>query len=128
MSKNKELTKGPKNGQFGREYSERMSGKIKVRELITRVQHFALGEPGSQGERVDMNARQLKAALSLIDKCLPNLHSTEYMNVTPKRRPDEIQADLASLVQNLDARTFAQLKGLISPPEPIDVIPEQTEH
>ena len=128
MSDNKALAKGPKNGNLGREWSERARSKIQAHNLIDRVQRFALGQEGKQGEKIDMNARQLKAALSLIDKCLPNLHSTEYTNTTERRKPEEIQAQLAAIVENLDQRTFAQLQGMLKPVEPIDVIPEQVEH
>lgn len=117
-----------KPDMLSRHETERARAKIQLPALIDRIQRFALSQPGRQGEKIDLNSRQLKAALALIDKCLPNLHSTEYVNNTPKRNPEQIESQIAQIVQNLDDRSLAQLKGLLVPQKAIDVIPEQVEH
>jgi len=51
--------------------------KIKTSQLVNRLNAFALSEPGSQGEVVDMSRDQITVALGLLKKTLPDISSVE---------------------------------------------------
>lgn len=46
---------------------------IKTTQLIKRLQCYALGEKGDQGETVDLDANKLRAIEVLLRKSLPDL-------------------------------------------------------
>lgn len=58
---------------------EKTRDKIRTTKLLQRLQHFALGEdePGIKGKKIEMNANQVRAAVSLINKKLPDLTSAD---------------------------------------------------
>lgn len=51
--------------------------KIKTTQLIEHLQAFALDEE-CQGRKLDLSALQVKAALALINKNLPDLRSVDF--------------------------------------------------
>lgn len=68
-----------------RELSESHRAKIKASQIINRLNSVALGEEG-----VNMNGVQLKAALGLLAKVLPDLSASD--NVTTHVQTDPVAA------------------------------------
>jgi len=58
-----------------KEQQERTRAAIKTIQLVKRLQCFALGEEGDQGETVELDASRLKAIEILLKKSLPDLSS-----------------------------------------------------
>lgn len=60
------------------EWTEQARAKVKTTQLLKRLQSFALSEPDPQTDRpVEMSGDQVRAALGLLKKTLPDLNSTE---------------------------------------------------
>ena len=60
-----------------RRQSDRTREAIKTTQLVRRVQQFALGEPDDKGNLFEMTGNQLRAALALINKNIPDLRAIE---------------------------------------------------
>lgn len=57
----------------GESLTDKWREKIKTSMLINRLNSFALGESG-----VEMSSEQIRAAIALIGKTLPDLKATEH--------------------------------------------------
>lgn len=61
--------------------TEKLRKKIEVGTLISKLSHFALGIPLKVNQEpatlVEMSTQQVKVALALLSKCLPDLSSVE---------------------------------------------------
>jgi len=55
------------------EQQERTRAAIQTTQLVKRLQLYALGEKGDNGETVDLDAGKLKAIEILLRKTLPDL-------------------------------------------------------
>lgn len=60
--------------------NERARDAIKTTQLIKRLQQYALGEKGDQGETIKMDATKLRAAEILLRKTLPDLSNVQHSN------------------------------------------------
>jgi len=70
--------KGPGGRKPGFRWSEDHRQRIRVGELLKRVQGFALGENDPQsGRPIEMSAPQVTAALKLIGKAIPDLAAVQ---------------------------------------------------
>jgi len=57
---------------------EKTRDKIKTTQIINRLQKFALGEMEPNGSKpIEMNANQVRAAVALVNKKLPDLTSAD---------------------------------------------------
>lgn len=62
----------------GYKHDQSVREKIKTSSLINRLQAFALREPDPQtGEPVEMSPSQMKAAVALLKKTVPDLQVIE---------------------------------------------------
>lgn len=57
---------------------ERARSAIQTTQLVKRLQQFALGLPGDQGEAVEMDATKLRAVEILLRKTLPDLSAVQH--------------------------------------------------
>lgn len=60
-----------------KEKSEEWRAKIKVSQVLNRLQSFALGEPSPAGDSVEMSPSQVKAASVLLSKAMPDLSQSD---------------------------------------------------
>ncbi len=70
----------PRNGgrKPGFRHAEEHRQRIKVAQLINRLQAFALGEPAPQtGKPIEMSTAQVTAAIKLIGKAVPDLAAVQ---------------------------------------------------
>ncbi len=65
---------------------EQTRSAIQTTQLVKRLQQFALGEKGDQGETVDLDANKLRAIEVLLRKSLPDL-STVTLQGDPEGGP-----------------------------------------
>ncbi len=67
--------------------------KIKTSQLINRLNAFALREPDPQtGEVVEMSPAQVKAAIALLKKTVPDLQVIEgNLDMTVRKHEDAIE-------------------------------------
>ena len=79
--------------------TEKTREKIRVTQLIRRLEKFALGEKDDQNLDIDMSPAQVKAAQAVIDKALPSLASVDQTveNVAPQSE-EEMMAQLKEMV------------------------------
>lgn len=71
--------------------------KIRAAAIIERMERFALGEKGPQGEVIKMTAAECKAATTLLAKVLPDLSSSDIVHHAPDERTyDEVRAEMLS--------------------------------
>lgn len=59
-----------KVGTYGRDYTERLRGKIKAGQILDRLCKYVYGE-------IEMKATQVRAAEILLRKCLPDLQAIQ---------------------------------------------------
>jgi len=80
-------------------WPERTREKIRVGDLIRRLTLHAMGEKDDGGNLVKMTTTQVKAAVTLIDKVLPNLQSIEQLvwNANEGMTESEAKAKLVEL-------------------------------
>jgi hypothetical protein len=90
-----------------RELSESHRAKIKVSQIINRLNSAALGE-------VEMSNAQIRAALGLIAKVLPDLSASEITKVDETVSPTEI---LAQLKEKIGEEAFKNLENEYKPVE-----------
>lgn len=64
-----------RNATPSKEQQERTRAAIQTTQLVKRLQCYALGETGDQGETVDLDANKLRAIEILLRKSLPDLSS-----------------------------------------------------
>lgn len=60
-----------------RTVKERTRERIKIAQLIDRVERFALGKTDKFGQEIKMSSAQLNGALALIRKVLPDLSASD---------------------------------------------------
>lgn len=60
-----------------KEKSEEWRAKIKVSQVLNRLQSYALGEPSPAGDKVEMTPSQVKAASVLLSKAMPDLSQAD---------------------------------------------------
>lgn len=72
---------------------ESVKEKIKTSQLINRLNAFALSETDPQTEKpVDMSPAQVKAAIALLKKTIPDLQSIEgSMDVTMTKHEEALE-------------------------------------
>ena len=79
--------------------TESHRSSIRVGELLTRLQKFALGElENKYGEPIEFSKEQIKASEVLLNKALPSLAVTENINHEAPPTIDQIKERLNSLV------------------------------
>lgn len=86
--------------------------KIRAGILISRLNRAAKG-------KLELSKGQLEATKILLDKALPSLQAVEYRQEEQPQTPEEIEAQLRSLLADPGLR--AQLKSMLQgSPEPVD--------
>ena len=74
---------------------ERARAAIQTTQLVKRLQGFALSELDAQsGKPIEMSASQVKAAVSLLKKTIPDLVNTELsgsLTMSPEARLKELE-------------------------------------
>lgn len=90
-----------------RELSESHRAKIKVSQIINRLNSAALGD-------VEMSNSQIRAALGLLGKVMPDLSASEITKVDERVSPTEI---LAKLKEAVGDEAFASLEKDYTPVE-----------
>lgn len=65
--------------RFNPSHDERTRLKIKTSQLLNRLQNFALSKLGAKGA-IEMSDTQVRAALGLLKKTLPDLQSVDIGN------------------------------------------------
>src|SRR5512135_3208662 len=95
--------------------------RMQTTRIVKRLTQFALGENDDANQKVEMSQAQVRAALGLLAKTLPDLSSMEYRDVS-KHRPVEEWTDAeiyAELSRIRDARERALREALGNGQEPL---------
>jgi hypothetical protein len=66
------------NGKNAPWHTDKVRARIQLTKLVTRVQQFAFGQKDDHGREIVMSSDQLRAALALIGKGLPDLKHVEH--------------------------------------------------
>ncbi len=73
---------------------EQTRAAIRTTQLVKRLQAFALGETGDQGEKVDIDQTRLRAIEILLKKVLPDLSAVETsLEVVQTISPEPMSAE-----------------------------------
>ncbi len=73
---------------------EQTRAAIRTTQLVKRLQAFALGEDGDQGEKVELSQARLRAIEILLKKVLPDLSAVEMSaEVRQTIFPEPMSAD-----------------------------------
>ena len=77
----------------GYKHDQSVRDKIKTSSLVNRLQAFALNEPDPQtGEAVQMSPSQMKAAVALLKKTIPDLEVIEGgLDLTVRKHEEAIE-------------------------------------
>lgn len=80
--------------RINRQHAESIKEKIKTSQLVNRLSAFALSELDAQsGRPVEMSPAQVKAAIALLKKTLPDLQNVEgSMDLHHTRHEDALKA------------------------------------
>ena len=79
--------------------TESHRSSIRVGELLTRLQKFALGElENKYGEPIEFSKEQIKASEVLLNKALPSLAVTENINHEAPPTIDQIREKLNGML------------------------------
>jgi hypothetical protein len=100
---------------------ERCRSAIQTTQLCKRLNSFALGLPDPQTRRpVEMSTDQIRAALGLLRKTLPDLSSTQLNGNDSDGNPVVLHLLAAQLVSQEIIQRQAELPNLPTQPQTID--------
>lgn len=91
-----------------RQHDDRSRERIQTSQLINRLQWFALGQKDPQAKRVvEMTDTQVRAALGLLKKTLPDLAQTTSAVTHIHDTSEMSDAQLADIAAGRGTRTVA---------------------
>lgn len=96
-----------------KEWQEKTRLKIQSSKLLERLSAFANDEE-INGKKVDMSSQQVKVALNLLSKTLPDLSSSEVTHISENSDPMEI---LERLRPYLGEEAFNRMSAEYKPEE-----------
>lgn len=78
--------------------TEKTKEKIRATMLIDRLQRFAMGEDSPRGDKIDLNANQVKAIIDLLDRSglVPKVSEAIVTNRKEDRSYEEIREEMVT--------------------------------
>lgn len=69
--------------RLNRHHTDQVLGRIKLSNLVTRLQQNALGELKNRlGESIEMSDGQIRSTVALMDRLLPKAEATRNVNLS----------------------------------------------
>lgn len=91
--------------------------RIRTSMLVRRLQQFALGQKGDQGETIDLSTNEIRAIEILLKKKLPDLSAVEHTGEITYRDASELtDAELAHIAAAGSAGAVEATSGKTNDP------------